>query len=128
MHAQSDDARTPLDELPAGERLSSTGSKGEVREGVADPAPPPGATVGWIKFKARNENGWVWQERAEFLLGSDATQFRLMGPTARYRFGYARYTNASGQPIDAFGKPTTREATHFELDEDRQYGAPRGWN
>ncbi|WP_326522470.1 putative T7SS-secreted protein [Cellulomonas alba] len=128
MHAESDDTRTPLHELPEGERLSSTNAKGQVREGVADPAPPPGATVGWIKFEAYNASGWVWQERAEFLLGSDAAQFRLMGPTPRYRFGYARYTNSSGQPLDAYGKPTTREATHFEIDDNGAYGAPRGWN
>jgi len=128
MHAASDDARTPLHELPEGERLFSTNSKGQIREGVADPAPPPGATVGWIKFEAHNRNGWVWQERVEYLLGSDASQFRLMGPTPRYKLGYARYTNSSGQPLDAFGKPTTRDATHFEISELGEYGSPRGWN
>lgn len=104
MHAESDDTHTPLHELPAGER------------------------VGWIKFEADNGDGWVWQERTQFLLGSNADQFRIMGPTGRYQFGYARYTNASGQAVDGFGKPTGRDATHFEITESGEYGAPEGWN
>lgn len=128
MHAESDDTHTPLHELPAGERLSARSPKGDPREGVADPAPPPGAGVGWIKFEADNGDGWVWQERTQFLLGSNADQFRIMGPTGRYQFGYARYTNASGQAVDGFGKPTGRDATHFEITESGEYGAPEGWN
>jgi hypothetical protein len=128
MHAQSDDARTPLDELPEGERLFTRNKKGDPRAGVPDPAPPPGARVGWVKFEADNRDGWVWQDRTQFLLGSNADQFRMMGPTARYPLGYVRYTNSSGQPIDVLGKPTGRDATHFAITERGQYGTPEGWH
>lgn len=72
--------------------------------------PVPG---GWTPRSADNGRGIVYQRPGA---AGNANMMRIMEPTARYPSGYLRYYNQYGQPLDAFGKPGPREATHIPLD------------
>lgn len=50
-----------------------------------------------------------------------------MDPTERYPYGYVRYHDEHGQPIDLSGKPGPRSITHHPRDADGSYGVPEGW-
>jgi hypothetical protein len=113
-----------LDRLPEGERFTN----GLGRTGAADPAPPPGAKPGWIKFRADNNRGWVWQDPEHF--AADRTQssmFRLAEPSAPYERGYARFMNEGGQGLTIEGKPGSHPDTHFHREPDGSYPLPKGW-
>jgi hypothetical protein len=68
---------------------------------------------GWVGRAADNGQGIVYQRPGAV---GNADTIRLMEPTPRYPQGYVRYYNNLGQPLDPFGKPGDRDATHIPLD------------
>lgn len=85
---------------------------------------PPGVADDWIAEVASNGRGTVW--RAPGTSGNAGT-VRIMGPTAQYPNGYARFYNRHGQPIDLNGNPGPNSATHFPLSPNGSYTTPKGW-
>jgi RHS repeat-associated protein len=67
---------------------------------------------GWIGRVADNGKGIVYQRPGAI---GNADMIRIMDPTSRYPSGYVRYYNQHGQPLDALGKPGSRDATHIPL-------------
>jgi RHS repeat-associated protein len=76
---------------------------------------------GWIGRTANNGKGLVFQRSGAV---GDADSIRIMDPTTAYPYGYVRYYNSFGQPLDAFGKPGSRAATHIPLNYNGQIS---GW-
>lgn len=123
MQHAADEPVSTLDRLPEGERV--TNARGHI--GVADSNPPLGANPGWIKFRAANDRGWVWQEPDSFDAGGNAWQFRHMEPTDRYPDGYVRMTNGNQQPLGIDGKPGTSAESHLPMDSRGTYPLPENW-
>ena len=123
MQHAADEPVSALDRLPEGERVTN----GLGRTGAADPAPPPGGKPGWIKFRASNDRGWVWQDPAWFHADKDGWFFRRMEPTDLYPRGYVRFENGQVQGLNLEGRPGSRPDSHFGLDSDGGYPIPKDW-
>ncbi|WP_456824112.1 putative T7SS-secreted protein [Cellulomonas sp. P5_E12] len=123
MQHAAEEPVSALDRLPEGEPL--TNARGHI--GAPDPDPPTGAKPGWIKFRAANGQGWVWQDRDAFNAGGNAWQFRHMDPTDRYPTGYVRMTNGNQQPLGLDGKPGTPAESHLPVDSRGTYPLPENW-
>mgnify|MGYP001570543659 FL=1 len=77
--------------------------------------------IGWPSRPAENGKGTVYQKPGS---QNNADIIRIMDPGLRYPNGYLRFHNSVGQPLDANGKPGSRDATHFPLDYQGQIN---GW-
>ena len=51
-----------------------------------------------------------------------------MDPDPDHPYGYVRFYNKHGQPIDLDSKPTGDEFTHIPIRPDGTYPIPKGWN
>ncbi|MFO7190957.1 hypothetical protein [Thermocrispum sp.] len=85
---------------------------------------PPGVKEGWTKRTADNGKGVVWQRPGA---QGNADMVRIMDPTPRYPYGYVRFYNKHGQPINLDGKPGSRADTHIPRNPDGSYPVPKGW-
>ncbi|MCP2256308.1 hypothetical protein LY13_005099 [Prauserella aidingensis] len=68
---------------------------------------------GWSQRIADNDKGLIFQRPAAV---GNADMIRIMEPTTRYPRGYVRVHNSHGQPVDVFGKPGSKPATHISQD------------
>ena len=70
---------------------------------------------GWTYRVADNGNGIVFQRPGAT---GNADSIRVMEATPRYPNGYIRIYNDYGQPVDAYGKPGSKAATHIPVGYD----------
>ncbi len=85
---------------------------------------PPGAKPGWASRTADNGRGTVWQQPGAT---GNADMVRIMDPTLRYPYGYVRFYNQYGQPVDLDGQPGPDPETHIPRAPDGSYPLPKGW-
>jgi hypothetical protein len=114
--------------------LQEAGGPAPSRGSPGDPLPdalrPDTAGPTWKGRVADNGKGEVWQApdaAAGRASHHDANSIRIMDPDARHPYGYVRFYNDLGQPIDATGRPGTRPNTHFPVRSDGSYDLPKGW-
>jgi hypothetical protein len=105
-------------------------SRGSPGDPLPDALRPDTAGPTWKGRVADSGKGEVWQTPdagAGRASHHDANSIRIMDPDARHPYGYVRFYNDLGQPIDATGRPGTRPNTHFPVRSDGSYDLPKGW-
>jgi hypothetical protein len=109
---------TRIPRSPSGDLVKtvtdSGGSRAVTSSGKTFVTTPQGMTyeipAGWKGRVADNGKGLVFQKPGS--IGS-ANMIRIMDPTPKYPNGYVRVYNDGGQPLDVFGKPGSKAATHI---------------
>jgi hypothetical protein len=92
----------------------SSGSRAVTSSGKTFVTTPQGMTyeipAGWKGRVADSGKGLVFQKPGST---GNANMIRIMDPTPKYPNGYVRVYNDIGQPLDVFGKPGSKAATHI---------------
>jgi hypothetical protein len=109
---------TRVTRTPAGDLVKtvthSGGSRAVTSSGKTFVTTPQGMTyeipAGWKGRVADNGKGLVFQKPGS---AGNANMIRIMDPTPKYPNGYVRFFNDGGQPLDVFGKPGSKAATHI---------------
>lgn len=86
-----------------------------------------GVKPGWPSTPALNGKGTKWQKPGSELVHRDADSIRIADPDSRYPYGYVKFHNSTGQPMNPAGKPGDRTDTHFPIKPDGSYDTPEGW-
>jgi hypothetical protein len=98
---------------------------GDKVRGDEEPGEMPGTQSNWVKRKADNGKGWVYES-------PDGRSMRVMEPRAdqRYPNGYVEFQNKYGQRVDLYWKthPKTSDEVHIVRNPDGSFPMPKGWN